>query len=176
MEFFRAHCYDPRLLKAGAIENPTSRVGGPQSKKAGKGRGGGNEKRYRRALVLACLDILAPTVSCMSLIRCKPPRYNCISSSRAEHVVQDRHVLVSIYRICTSTRLNHGALPCNCRGLDLPELRHNDRSRRDLVENESKTSLRSAVVNALLEYRRTCSKTDADALQVGMGIGRPYFW
>lgn len=42
--------------------------------KAVRGRGGGSEKKYRRGLVLACLDIFGPTPSCMSFIRCSTTR------------------------------------------------------------------------------------------------------
>lgn len=65
---------------------------------------------------------------------------------------------------------NRGTLLCNGRRCNVPKLRRDDRNRWELVENESKTSLRSTVVYALLEYRRTCGKNDADALQVGMGM------
>lgn len=38
--------------------------------------------------------------------------------------------------------------------------------RRDMVDGESKANLRSAVAEALLEYRRTCAAEDIDAFQV----------
>ncbi|CAM9096093.1 unnamed protein product [Ectocarpus sp. 6 AP-2014] len=76
-----------------------------KGKKGGRGSSAGNDKLRRRGLVLACIDILGHTSSCMSLIR------------------------------------------------------------QEMVEGEAKASLRSAVADGLLEYRRTCSSSDTHGVQ-----------
>lgn len=40
------------------------------------------------------------------------------------------------------------------------------RNRRHMVDNESKSNLRAAVVDALSDYSRTCDKSDVDSMQV----------
>ncbi|CAM9250981.1 unnamed protein product [Ectocarpus sp. 12 AP-2014] len=76
-----------------------------KGKKGRRGGSAGNDKLRRRGLVLACIDILGHTTSCMSLIR------------------------------------------------------------QEMVEGEAKASLRSAVADGLLEYRRTCSSSDTHGVQ-----------
>lgn len=51
----------PVLFAAGVAANT--------GRKGGGGGGGAGDKLRRRGLVLACLDVLGPTASCLSLIR-----------------------------------------------------------------------------------------------------------